>query len=420
MRGTLGHKFREWLVAGMVAAATGSVCGERWAPGQESAPKAAAEKPAAGTEAQPDPFAVPDGTPEELLKYIEGLKLARPTSNSREVVLDFLKKQSEALLQAADKILAAKPKDEQAKPAVQYKVLALGMLARLGDRGAEKKLEALPAELTKAGFPSLVRDVRILLLGQRLKRTNPADKEAMAKLAAEVQTCLGEGAVNAAAAGLAIQTATAVESSGDPQLAARTYSELAKILSTSEEREVAKLVPVMRGAVRRLKLPGKLFTLKGTTIEGKPLEWKRYAGKVVLVDFFASWCPPCRAEMPNIQENYEAYHARGFDVVGVSVDQDRKALEDYLGEHPHPWTVLLDASEAAGTDQSLATYYGIIGIPQTVLVGRDGKVVTLSVRGPRLGQELEKLLGPAKEKAKTPAKNKAGGKRSGGKEKDEE
>ena len=260
--------------------------------------------------------------------------------------------------------------------------------------------------MAKAGFPSLVRNVRILLLGQRLRRTNPTDREAIAKFAANVQTCLSAGEIDRAAAGLAVQTATAVESSGDPQLAARTYTEMAKILAKSEEREVTKLVAVMRGAVRRLKLPGKPFTLKGTTVEGKPLEWKQYKGKVVLVDFFASWCPPCRAEMPNIQENYDAYHARGFDVIGVSVDQDRHALEDFLQEHPHPWTVLLDASEAAGTDQSLATYYGIIGIPQTVLVGRDGKVITLSVRGPQLGQELGKLLGPTKEKAKGKGKDK--------------
>jgi len=405
MGSTLAGTLRKWVATGMVAAA-GCLAAYPRAVAQEPAPEPAAEKSAPEAKAKSDPFAVSKGTPEELLKYIEELKHARPTSDSREVVLDFSKKQSGALLEAADKILAAKPKDEEAQTAVQYKVLALGMLDRLGDPGAAKKLDALPAELAKAGFPGLVRDARILLLGWRLRRTPPTDKDALAKLAAEVQACLAEGELDRSAAGLAVQTATTVESAGDTQLAVRTYSELAKTFSKSEDRDIAKLVAVMRGAARRLALPGKPFSLTGTTVDGKPLDWKRYAGKVVLVDFFATWCPPCRAEMPNIQENYDAYHARGFDVISISLDQDRKALEDYLQEHPHPWTVVLDASEAAGTDQSLATYYGIIGIPQTVLVGRNGKVVTLQARGPQLGQELEKLLGPAKDKEEKPGKDK--------------
>jgi thiol-disulfide isomerase/thioredoxin len=385
----------------MIAAA--AAVPSRWAGGQES-PAKPAEEPA--PPAKPDPFAVPKGTPEELLKYIEELKLARPSADSGEVVLEFRKKQFAALLEAAERILAAKPKDEQAKPAVQYKVIALGMLARLGDRNAEKKLEALPDELAKGGLPALAHDARIMVLAHRLQRTDPADGEAMAKLATDVKACVGEGEPDRAAAGLAIQTAMAVEAGGDQPLAAKTYAALAKVLAKSQEREVTKLVALMQGAVRRLSLPGKPFTLTGTTVAGKPLDWKQYAGKVVLVDFFATWCKPCRAEMPNIQENYEAYHARGFDVIGVSVDHKRADLEEYLHEHPHPWTVLLDASEAAGTDNSLATYYGIIGIPQTVLVGRDGKVIALGVRGPQLGERLEKLLGPAKEKD-------AGGKRKG-------
>jgi thiol-disulfide isomerase/thioredoxin len=393
MPSLFGHEFRQWLVAAAVVSAASSVLPVRPAGGEEPAAKPAAKS-------QSDPFAVPDGTPEALLKYIEELKLERPTADSREVVRDFVKKQSGALLTAADKILAAKPNAEQAKAAVQYKLIALGMLGRLGDPDAEKKLAAMPDELTKAGYKALVRDVRIELLAQQLRRTDPADAEDFAKLLDEIKTFLAEGPLDPGDAHLAVETAMAAEASGDARLGERTYAEMAKILAKSDDRAIAKLAATLRGAARRLGLVGKPFSLQGTTVEGKPLDWKKYAGNVVLVDFFATWCGPCREEMPNIQENYDAYHARGFDVVGVSVDHDRNALDDFLSEHKHPWTVLLDATEAAGTDQSLATYYGIIGIPQTILVGKDGKVVTLAARGPDLRRELEKLLGPVKEKAK--------------------
>ena len=77
---------------------------------------------------------------------------------------------------------------------------------------------------------------------------------------------------------------------------------------------------------------------------------------------------------PNIEKNYQAYHRRGFDVVSVSVDRDRRALDQFLAEHKHPWIVLHDNYEARGTDKSLSTYYGIFGIPKVFLVGADGKV----------------------------------------------
>ena len=85
----------------------------------------------------------------------------------------------------------------------------------------------------------------------------------------------------------------------------------------------------------RLGLVGKPLTLEGTTVEGKPFDWAKYKGKIVLVDFWATWCGPCR-KLVNIEKNYEAYHGRGFDVVGISVDRDRGELDKYLKETSTP------------------------------------------------------------------------------------
>ncbi len=79
-------------------------------------------------------------------------------------------------------------------------------------------------------------------------------------------------------------------------------------------------------------------------------------------------------------------------MVGINLDEDRQPVKDFLKEHAVPWTILFDA--AAG-EKSLADYYGVVAIPALALVDKQGKVITLDVRGPRLEEELAKLLGPA-------------------------
>ncbi len=151
------------------------------------------------------------------------------------------------------------------------------------------------------------------------------------------------------------------------------------------------------GAVRRLALVGKPITLEGVCFDGKALDWKRYSGKVVLVHFWASSSPPCRAEIAELKKLYEAHHDRGFDIVGVGVDQDRAAATRFKDAEKLPWTCVFDANPG-NEREPLGRYYGIFGIPHGLLVDRDGRVVSINARAAEMEPLLEKYLGPREER----------------------
>jgi thiol-disulfide isomerase/thioredoxin len=136
-------------------------------------------------------------------------------------------------------------------------------------------------------------------------------------------------------------------------------------------------------------LVAKPFELSGLTIDARRLDMSQYEGKIVLVDFWATWCGPCRAEIPNILANFQKHHNDGFDVIAVSVDQDIEALKTFVGTEKPPWAVVVD--NYPGNRNSMAARYGIRAIPAFILVGQDGKVAAVNCRGKQLGQELARL-----------------------------
>jgi thiol-disulfide isomerase/thioredoxin len=138
-------------------------------------------------------------------------------------------------------------------------------------------------------------------------------------------------------------------------------------------------------------LVGKPFALAGTTIAGQPLSASQYRDKVVLVDFWATWCGPCRAEIPNVLANYQEHHNDGFEVISVSVDEDVDALKKFVDDEKPPWTVLVD--NFPGNQNSMAAKYQIASIPAFILVGKDGNVAAVNCRGDLLGQKLTEILG---------------------------
>ena len=110
----------------------------------------------------------------------------------------------------------------------------------------------------------------------------------------------------------------------------------------------------------------------------------------VLVDFWASWCGPCRAEMPNVLEAYNKYHDKGFEVIGVSFDEKKEAWVKAVDQLQMPW---LQISDLKGWECAAAPIYKIDGIPDNILIDPQGKIVDRALRGKALHSRLQDLLG---------------------------
>jgi thiol-disulfide isomerase/thioredoxin len=277
-------------------------------------------------------------------------------------------------------------------------------MERMGDKNADAKIEALPAEFEKLGLPKLAEKVKSLLLQRKLMQAAQSDKpEVFKKLLEEFKKDVASRKLGPSDIGLLANVCLTAERV-DPKLAIAAYADFGKMLSASEDKSVAGMGAKLEGAGKRLDLVGKEFQVDGVTVDGKPLDWSRFKNKVVLVNFWATWCGPCRAEIPLLLKAYDGYHKKGFDVVAVSVDRRREDLDAFLGGNKFPWTVVVDqAADKDGRDKSMGSRWGVLAIPELILVGKDGKVVARATGRLDLEKELTALLGPAEPTANEPA-----------------
>ena len=194
-----------------------------------------------------------------------------------------------------------------------------------------------------------------------------------------------------------------------PELAGQLYDLIAASYSEHADPDVSKVAKQsVENARKRLGLIGKPFEVTGTLLDGKPFDWKKYEGKMVLVDFWATWCQPCLEEMSNISANYKEFHDRGFEVVGVNLDDGIKEVEEFFeANRPLPWTTVVGPDDDhRAFDHPMAVKCGVDAIPFVVLVGRDGKVAGIHVRGPRLGIALKEMLAGTEKPAAAEASEK--------------
>jgi thiol-disulfide isomerase/thioredoxin len=223
------------------------------------------------------------------------------------------------------------------------------------------------------------------------------DANAPVAVVETVQKLLADPEAGEMQLSMANQAADILERTDHYKAAEQVLQLITQRFSTGQDKELAaKAKDTVDSAGKRLALLGKPLEFVGKTLDGRPFDSTSLRGKVVLIDFWATWCGPCLDELPNIKKAYEEYKDKGFEVVGYNLDDNEEDLQRFFAVQQLPWATIVSADpKRTGFESPLATACGVQSIPFLVLLDTEGKVIALHVQGEKLSAKLAELLGPA-------------------------
>ena len=179
-----------------------------------------------------------------------------------------------------------------------------------------------------------------------------------------------------------LQLGIAREFAGQEEDAKRWYGRVVKDFAECPAAKKAA------GAIARLDSVGKTIELSGKGVEGGEIDLAKYRGKVVLIQYWATWCGPCKADMAALKE-LSAKFDSSFTVLGISLDANAKDLNRFLAENHLPWPQIF---EEGGLDSRPANLFGVLTLPTMILVDQQGRVVNRNIQTADIEGELKKLI----------------------------
>ncbi len=298
---------------------------------------------------------------------------------------------AEAVLDASKRLLAMDASDKFHIIAAETACEVLHEQAGLGNEALDKLLVTFVESLRDDPREKIKGLVEFHQVERRILDVDDLEWKEIASILEDTHTYLKDRTLQKEHLRMAVAVVHAINQSDDFEIRADQYERFGKLFAGSDFKRLANygksIVKAANSGPGASELVGKELEITGLTDFGQPIDWKAYRGKVVLIDFWATWCGPCRAEIPNIKAIHKELPREQFDVVAVNLDRDEEALSTFLKDNPLPWTNVIGKDAFA-----VAEKYGITALPTMMAVGPDGKILAVAHRVEALKPIIAKAI----------------------------
>jgi thiol-disulfide isomerase/thioredoxin len=325
-----------------------------------------------------------DSVDTDWTKLVQLEKRCEERPGAGENAVEFYAQRERDLYEAARVYLQNYPNDAHAGTALEWKLKNADFSGSATDRNS--LLDQLENEarsfVASHSLPAELRQqIVVTLIHQRLNNDDLITTDSAPHLEQQIADYLQENPADPKKISLELARANLLYRVD----AQKAKSFLEKLLGDPDQQ----LAQAARVRLAKVELLGRPLDLRFTATNGTTVDLGQLRGKVILIDFWASWCPDCVRELPEIQKLDQAYRSSGLLILGISLDRDRQAMANFVVKKSISWPIYFDGK---GWDNAYAVQYSVRSIPEIWLINKDGIVETTSADISSLDATVQRLL----------------------------